>query len=112
MRSTYPDLLFVLSAGNTGRRDGASSIQNPGDCKNSLAVGATLSEGSDARNGERGVEYLADYSSRGPTLDGRIKQDIVAPGQFVLAPYARPRRESATTGISRASMLATPAAKA
>jgi len=64
LRSTHPDLPFVLSAGNTGRANVASSIQNPGDCKNSLAVGATLNQGSDARNGERGVEYLADYFSK------------------------------------------------
>ena len=64
-----------------------------------------MSEGSDARNGERGVEYLADYSSRGPTLDGRVKPDLVAPGHFVLAPYTRPDK----AGESR---LATPAAKA
>ena len=106
LRSAYPDLLFVLSAGNTGRRDGVSSIQNPGDCKNSLAVGATLSEGSDARNGERGVEYLADYSSRGPTLDGRIKPDLVAPGHFVLAPYARPDVEGECDGGAQPSVQA------
>ena len=104
LRSTYPDLLFVLSAGNTGRADGASSIQNPGDCKNSLAVGATLNVGSDARNGERGVEYLADYSSRGPTLDGRVKPDLVAPGHFMLAPMARPDEKGECDGGSQPSV--------
>ncbi|EJK48925.1 hypothetical protein THAOC_32238, partial [Thalassiosira oceanica] len=106
LRSTYPDLLFVLSAGNTGRADGASSIQNPGDCKNSLAVGATLNEGSDARNGERGVEYLADYSSRGPTLDGRVKPDLVAPGHFMLAPMARPDEAGECDGGAQPSVQA------
>ena len=72
LQSQYPDLLFVVSAGNTGRI-GASSIQDPADCKNPMAVGSTLSYGTDLRNGEMGIEYLADYSSRGPTMDERMK---------------------------------------
>lgn len=89
LRNQYPDLLFVVSAGNTGR-DGLSSIQDPASCKNSLAVGSSLSYGADALSGEKGIEYLADYSSRGPTLDSRMKPDIVAPGHFVLAAGAMP----------------------
>ncbi len=72
LRSEYPDLLLVVSAGNTGRA-GMQSIQDPADCKSPLAVGSTLSHGSDLRDGELGIEYLADYSSRGPTMDERIK---------------------------------------
>lgn len=89
LRDEYPGLLFVVSAGNTGR-DGASSIQDPASCKNPLAVGSSLSYGSDAHYNEKGIEYLADYSSRGPTYDKRIKPDIVAPGHFVLAADANP----------------------
>lgn len=89
LRNKYPDLLFVVSAGNTGR-SGASSIQDPADCKNPMAVGATLSSGSDLRRDELGIEYLADYSSRGPAQDGRMKPDICAPGHFVLSARANP----------------------
>eukprot|EP00808_Paulinella_micropora_P006531 g53373.t1 len=30
-------------------------------------------------------ECMADFSSRGPTLDGRIKPELVAPGQFIIS---------------------------
>ncbi|HWQ12020.1 MAG TPA: S8 family serine peptidase [Roseiflexaceae bacterium] len=33
-------------------------------------------------------EQMAAFSSRGPTDDGRIKPDVVAPGTWILAPYA------------------------
>ena len=89
LRNEFSDLLFVVSAGNTGR-NGESSIQDPADCKSPLAVGATLSYGTDLRSGELGHEYLADYSSRGPASDSRMKPDIVAPGHFILAAKAMP----------------------
>jgi subtilisin family serine protease len=89
LRNDYPDLLFVVSAGNTARL-GANSIQDPASCKNPLAVGSSLGYGTDSIYGEKGIEYLADYSSRGPTQDNRMKPDIVAPGHFVLAVGADP----------------------
>ena len=97
LRDEYPGLLFVVSAGNTGR-DGVSSIQDPASCKNPLAVGSSLSYGTDAHYGEKGIEYLADYSSQGPASDKRMKPDIVAPGHFVLAAYANPDREGECDG--------------
>lgn len=99
LRSKYSDVLFVVSAGNTG---GAveSSIQNPADCKNALSVGASLSYGKDIRSKEKGIEYLADYSSRGPSADGRIKPDLIAPGHFIVAPNADPTRVGECDGSS------------
>ena len=35
-----------------------------------------------------GVEQMAAFSSRGPTDDGRIKPDVVAPGTWVLSGYS------------------------
>ena len=45
------------------------SVNTPGDAKGSLTVGATNWQ----------TDALEDYSSRGPTEDGRMKPDIVAP---------------------------------
>ena len=36
----------------------------------------------------RGKDYLADFSSRGPTRDGRRKPEIVAPGYYILSANA------------------------
>ena len=59
----------IVAAGNGGPR--LLSIGSPGAAKYAIAVGAT-----DARG------RLWKYSSRGPTLDGRFKPDLVAPGVF------------------------------
>ena len=46
-------------------------------------TGTTQGINSEELNG------LATFSSHGPTLDGRTKPDIAAPGQYILAPYNR-----------------------
>jgi len=60
--------LFTNSAGNDGPNP--NTVGDPGDNFNAITVGATL------RNGTA----MANFSSRGPTADGRIKPDVVAPG--------------------------------
>lgn len=91
------EMLFVVAAGNAGPT--AGSVGSPGTAKNVLTVGAsetsnpaaaagdgcgqTIIDGDDARD-------IADFSSRGPTADGRIKPDIVAPGTFVHGAASRP----------------------
>lgn len=67
----YEDILYVASAGNMGSW---RTINSPADCKSTLAVGASFNQ-----NGA-GRDRLVSYSSRGPTADGRIKPDVVAPG--------------------------------
>ena len=47
----------------------SSSLSIPADASGAFSVGATA----------RGNDRLEDFSSRGPTNDGRIKPDIVAP---------------------------------
>ena len=46
-----------------------SSVPTPGDARGSFTVGARDWQGDAA----------ADYSSEGPTEDGRLKPDVVAP---------------------------------
>lgn len=104
----HPDMLILFSAGNAGKDlDSNGVIDNnsmisPGTAKNCLTVGAsenyrpsmTDTYGSiwssdlpvtpikDDRVSDNSVGVAA-FSSRGPTEDGRIKPDIVAPGTFI-----------------------------
>jgi serine protease AprX len=69
--ATAVGLLVVVAAGNRG--PGMCSIGSPAAAASALTVGAM------ADTGEGGFQ-LAPFSSRGPTLDGRIKPDVVGPG--------------------------------
>ena len=111
----HPESLLIFAAGNAGRdrnRDGrvdAGTLYAPASAKNVLSVGAT--EGPDAGVGLRGgwaaldptgtrfpdpalraapvsgdPARLALLSSCGPTLDGRIKPELCAPGTNLAAP--------------------------
>ena len=77
------DYLVIFSAGNAG--PGAQTVGAPGTAKNALTVGA--SENNRPDQGAEGDDpnTLAGFSSRGPTADGRIKPDVVAPGTWVLS---------------------------
>ncbi|MFM8322793.1 MAG: S8 family serine peptidase, partial [Chloroflexota bacterium] len=55
------------------------SITTPGDARRSLTVGAT--NWSD--------DVLEDYSAQGPTRDGRLKPDLVAPAGVSSAAYGK-----------------------
>ena len=71
-------IVVVVSAGNEANRDW-HYITMPADADGAIAVGAVDVPGS----GER-VPQIASFSSRGPTADGRIKPDVVAPGSGVV----------------------------
>lgn len=64
----------VVAAGNGGPIN--MSIGSPGAAEQSITVGACSVQGK-----------LLRYSSRGPTLDGRFKPDLVAPSNFVFQNY-------------------------
>lgn len=70
-------LVVAVAAGNSGPE--AYTIGSPGAAEKALTVGA----GADP--GENGF-FLADFSSRGYTADGRVKPDIFAPGYNITAP--------------------------
>lgn len=61
-------MVVVCSAGNSGR-DAWKKITPPGDAENVLTVGAMTH-----------ASVNADFSSVGPTADGRVKPDVMAVG--------------------------------
>ncbi len=122
--SANPDMLILFAAGNSGvdaNKDGRidqNSMASPGTAKNVLTVGASENEvtsggiqvpisrlsaakeswSTDPINSDyisNNKNGLAMFSSRGPTTDGRIKPDLVAPGTNILS--ARTQAKDATT---------------
>lgn len=91
-------MVIVAAAGNRGfdmsdmQQISASdsyktvSITDPGNAANVITVGATHRK----RPHEFGVSY---FSSRGPTGDGRMKPDLVAPGEKIKGPTPNGREE-------------------
>ena len=41
-------------------------------------------------SGDIGPEYVAAFSSLGPTIDGRLKPDLMAPGVYIFSAKANP----------------------
>jgi serine protease AprX len=74
-------ITVVAAAGNEGSEPGTIAA-SPGINPNVITVGALDSEGTR----ERGDDHVAEFSSRGPTPDGQIKPDVVAPGVNIIAP--------------------------
>ena len=65
-------IVVVVAAGNSGPLPG--TIGSPGCAREVITVGAVDQ-----------LDKIAVFSSRGPTLDGRVKPDIVAPGVLITA---------------------------
>ena len=71
----------------------ASSLGIPSDARGSLSVGAIHYDQWD-------LGILATYSSRGPTADGRIKPDLVAPSGVATASYGMNRLFGGTSAAT------------
>jgi hypothetical protein len=92
------DMTAIFAVGNCGEHDPTrcnlffeqSSAMFPSTSKNGIGVGAV----SSLREGDSDIKYLKGYSSRGPTVDGRIKPDVVAPASFVFSAKASQKGES------------------
>lgn len=67
-------------------REPTQTITIPGTARNVITVGAY-----DPVDDPSGVFNRADFSSRGPTVDGRRKPDICAPGVGIRAPRSKER---------------------
>ena len=89
------------------RARGGNTIGAPGTAKNVITVGASESmrpigatDGCGVPDtGANSAKDIIDFSSRGPTDDGRIKPDIVAPGTHV---SGRPAADRAPTSTAAA----------
>lgn len=83
-------VVVVVSAGNSGygtkqtlmtrkvRAGMLMTINDPGNARHAITVGATHSE----KPHEYGPSY---FSSKGPTGDGRLKPDLLAPGERIIS---------------------------
>ena len=91
-----PRFLVLFSSGDLGE-DGSNTVTPPGSAKNVLTIGASTT-GSMGTDPEGSVPY---FSSKGSTLDGRIKPDMVAPGVMLCS--ARAEEASSAQGESCSS---------
>lgn len=71
-------LLVVVAAGNDGPEWG--TIGSPGNNPYVLTVGAFTDSWTP---GDTRDDYIPDFSSRGPTPEGLVKPDLVAPGGHI-----------------------------
>jgi hypothetical protein len=129
------DYVICFSAGNEGidrDRNGVvdhGSISPPGTAKNCITVGASESnrplQSKTYKNGginywdvkfqtnplasdlwADNIEGMAAFSSRGPTKNGRIKPDLVAPGTSILSAHSRDADVSPAWGNSSDTLFA------
>ena len=69
------DLTPIFSVGDRGA-SGASQVSSPGTAKNVIGIGASTT----GAPGTPAAGAVVNFSSLGPSLDGRVKPDLVAPG--------------------------------
>lgn len=73
-------ITVLTAAGNMG--PGKQTIGSPGVAEKAITVGGMADRGE-------GGDFLAYFSSRGPSLDNRAKPDITAPCWRISAPQAK-----------------------
>ncbi|MFL6212362.1 MAG: S8 family serine peptidase [Blastocatellia bacterium] len=80
------ELTIIFSSGNKGT---GGHLTSPGNAKNTIVVGASenLRPGLDGcqidSTGGDNINDIIDFSSSGPTTDGRFKPEIIAPGTHI-----------------------------
>jgi serine protease AprX len=102
-------VVVVIAAGNSGYgfaldKDGRKmrlgfdlTINDPGNAEQGITVGATS-----WRPHATGISY---FSSKGPTGDGRLKPDLVAPGERVVSAGAGKLLKDARVGVPKATYV-------
>ncbi len=81
------DFLVIFGAGNSGAQE--STMTAEANSKNALVVGASISPRPAFEKDIRESDEVATFSSRGPTGDGRIKPELVAPGTSIISTASR-----------------------
>ena len=82
-----PDFLVAFGAGNSG--PATSTITTEANSKNALTVGASELPRPAFVAGADDSMSPADFSSRGPAGDGRIKPELLAPATAVISARSR-----------------------
>ncbi|CAM4172483.1 S8 family peptidase [Paenibacillus alkaliterrae] len=72
-------IVVCVAAGNEGPDEG--TIASPGISPIIITVGAMDDQNTPDRNDDR----VADFSSRGPTIDGVMKPDLLTPGDDIVS---------------------------
>ena len=125
----HDDYNIIIANGNAGSGNLPGSVGSPATGKNVISVGASMNsyESFQSLNPlffenrissvnmdhvkSNPTQYnhnnLAGFSSRGPTFDGRIKPDVVAPGEFILSSRAHGLDDSDMLYM-RGTSMATP----
>ncbi|TMW61328.1 hypothetical protein Poli38472_012519 [Pythium oligandrum] len=86
-----PEVLIIVAAGNSGEESttGYSTISSPSGAKNVISVGASLNSAESFTQTPCPNVFnpysVASFSSAGPTTDGRMKPDVVAPGMSLIS---------------------------
>lgn len=81
-KATEAGLVVCVAAGNEGPNPG--SISTPGIHPGAITVGAYDSKGTP----DTSDDTVWKNSSQGPTIDGLIKPDVLAPGVSIFGPLA------------------------
>ncbi len=78
-------MVITTSAGNSGPGDG--TVGTPATAKNVITVGSTENFLPDFEqfDGAENPDKISGFSSRGWTVDNRIKPDVVAPGEEIIS---------------------------
>ncbi|MFA1819536.1 S8 family peptidase [Virgibacillus oceani] len=99
-------MVVCIAAGNSGPEEG--TIGSPGISPKVITVGAA----DDHNNTDRSDDTVADFSSRGPTIDGYMKPDLLTPGVEVVSlrasgSFLDKTNKSARVGSSYTSLSGT-----
>jgi subtilisin family serine protease len=112
------DYLVLVAAGNSGGQ-GTGSVGAPATAKSCMSIGASQSTtesmtligaGGDDPAVAQQHQVVADFSSLGPTADGRRGITLLAPGRFIISANSDANPTAGHTGLTvkAGTSMATP----